>query len=435
MALIDLQIAARSLAQHRKRSLFLGGAIAIVTVFLVLLVSLTEGIQETILKTGTTLMTGHVNVGGFYKITATTPAPLVVDADKVLQAVLPEVPELEYAVGRGRGYAKAVSETASMDLVLGGLLLDQDRRFTEAVMLAEGNLADLAKPNTIMLFQTEVKRLGVKVGDTLTLSAPTYRGMANTADVRVAAIAKDMGVMSYFNAFMPYQTLERLYQLKPGATGAFHLYLKDYRDSEVVAQRLRDVLAKKGWRVMDAAPQPYWIKLMLKVGKEDWTGQKLDITTWADEMSQMNWIITVLQALTGFLLFLLGLIIFAGVMSTMWIAIRERTREIGTLRAIGMHRRRVLLMFLTESLLLGLLGAAAGGVIGSALVLIVNAVHVALPQGVQWLLMADKLHLSLNVAKVAVIGGLLTLLTCFSALFPSIRAARLKPVTAMHHLG
>ena len=39
-----------------------------------------------------------------------------------------------------------------------------------------------------------------------------------------------------------------------------------------------------------------------------------------------------------------------GIMNTMWIAIRERTREIGTLRAIGMQRRAVLWMFLLEAL-------------------------------------------------------------------------------------
>ena len=46
-------------------------------------------------------------------------------------------------------------------------------------------------------------------------------------------------------------------------------------------------------------------------------------------------------------------VIGVGIMNTLWIAIRERTREIGTLRAIGMQRRRVLLMFLIEALMLG----------------------------------------------------------------------------------
>ena len=42
-----------------------------------------------------------------------------------------------------------------------------------------------------------------------------------------------------------------------------------------------------------------------------------------------------------------------GILNTLAIAIRERTREIGTLRAIGMQRRKVLWLFVLETALLG----------------------------------------------------------------------------------
>ena len=68
----------------------------------------------------------------------------------------------------------------------------------------------------------------------------------------------------------------------------------------------------------------------------------------------MTWTLQALQGLTCVLIVILIAIVVIGIMNTMWIAIRERTREIGTLRAIGMHRRGVLWMFLLESLMLGL---------------------------------------------------------------------------------
>ncbi|HEY3452402.1 MAG TPA: FtsX-like permease family protein [Myxococcales bacterium] len=435
MALIDFQIAGRNLAQHRKRTLLLGGATALVTMMMVQLMALTDGIQETILHAGSTLMTGHVNVGGFYKVTAGSAAPLVLDADKVLAAVRPDVPELDLAIGRGRGYATAVAPTGSMDLVLGGLDFEKDRRFSDVVAVAEGSLAELSKPNTILVFQTEAKRLGVKVGDTLTLSAPTFKGMANTADVRVAAIAKDMGAMSFFNAYISFPTLATLYQLRPGSTGALHLYLKDPYDAPAVAERLRKSLAAKGYRVMEADGMPYYVKLYTKVGKEDWTGQKLDITTWADEMSFMNQALLMIKGLNFMMLVVLILIVGAGVMSTMWIAIRERTREIGTLRAIGMHRRRVMGMFLVEALLLGLLGTSVGAAVGAGTSLAINALGIPTPEAIQAILMADKVvfapHLSSALASIAGI----TLWTTLVALIPAFFAARLEPVTAMHHIG
>src|SRR5512133_1206205 len=118
MILTDLQIAARNLTRHTRRNLFLGGALAAVTALLVLLGALTGGMEASMTESATTLLTGHVNVGGFFKITSSSSAPLVSSYPKVLEAGRRRVRELDYATQRGRGWAKAVSETSSMDLVL-----------------------------------------------------------------------------------------------------------------------------------------------------------------------------------------------------------------------------------------------------------------------------------------------------------------------------
>jgi putative ABC transport system permease protein len=431
----DLLIAFRNLLQHTKRTVFLGAALAAVTALLILLNGFSAGIRETILTSATTLMTGHVNVGGFYKPTAGTVAPLVLDYAKVLEQVKKDVPELDYWVQRGRGYAKAVSDTQAMDLVLGGIDIVREPGFRKVVNPVEGRLDDLAKPNTIILFEQQVKRLNVKVGDSLTLSAPTSRGMYNTVDVRVAAIAQNIGILSAFNAYVPDETLLRLYQLKQGSTGALQLYLRDEAASTAVAARLRGTLAQAGWRVMEYDPDPYWQKMMFKLTREDWVGQKLDMTTWTDEMSFVKWTLSAIDGLTFLLLFILVAIVLTGIMSTMWIAIRERTREIGTLRAIGMHRRKVLWLFLLEALMLGILGTSGGALLGAGIATLINSAHIAVPEAMQMVTMSDRLLLSVHGARILGAVGLITILTSLAALYPSLRAARLEPVTAMHHIG
>src|SRR5512136_1691046 len=106
MLLVDLQIAARNLTRHTRRSLFLGGALAAVTALLVLLSALTAGIEGAMMESATTLMTGDVNVGGFFKVTAGSAAPLVSEYPKVLEATRKAVPELDFLTVRGRGWAK-----------------------------------------------------------------------------------------------------------------------------------------------------------------------------------------------------------------------------------------------------------------------------------------------------------------------------------------
>ena len=90
MLLTDFQIAARNLATHTRRNLFLGGALAAVTGLLVLLGALTSGMESAMMESATTLMTGHVNVGGFFKITSSSTAPLVSEYPRVLEVVRSE---------------------------------------------------------------------------------------------------------------------------------------------------------------------------------------------------------------------------------------------------------------------------------------------------------------------------------------------------------
>ena len=432
----DFQIAFRSLTQHGKRTIFLGAAIAAVTTLLILLNGLSTGIRETMINTATTLSTGHINVGGFFKVTAGQSAPVVTNYKKVLEVARQAVPELAFAVNRGRGWAKIVSDSGSMQAGIGGIDIRDEPAFKNVLSIVSGNIDDLAQPNTILLFEGQLEKLGVKVGDAVTISAQTTRGAANTIDCRVVAIARDVGLLSKWNVYIPTSALRSLYQLNANATGAIHLHLRerDQRHIPQIAARLRSALERAGYRVMDADPRAFWMKFET-VNREDWTGQKLDVTTWEDELSFMTWTLDLLKGLTAVLLVILIAIVVTGIMNTMWIAIRERTREIGTLRAIGMQRGGVLWMFLLESMLLGLFSAIAGAAFGAAIASGINGLHISVPLSVQLFLMSDKLHLAVHLGAVIGSVAMLTVVTALAALYPSFRAARLKPVTAMSHFG
>lgn len=432
----NLQIAARSLVQHRRRALFLGAAIGAVTALLVLLNGLSTGVHETMEHTATTLSSGHVNVGGFFKVSAGQSAPVVTDYKRVLEVVKRSVPELDFTVQRGRGWAKLVSDSGSMQAGIGGIDIHDEPEFKSVLHIVSGNIDDLAEPGTILLFEDQLKKLDVRVGDAITVSAQTTRGVANTVDCRVVAIARDVGLMSKWNVFVPMATLRTLYQLSPSTTGAIQIHLKprDQPHAAQIAARLRATLEQAGYRMMDPDPRAFWMKFDT-VNREQWTGQKLDVTTWEDELSFLTWTLDLLNVLKTLLMLILIAIVVTGIMNTMWIAIRERTREIGTLRAIGMQRRGILWMFLLESLLLGLgsavVGAAAGAVVAGAL----NAAHIAVPLSMQLFLMSDHLHLAVHGGQVVGAVVLLTVLTGLAALYPSFRAARLRPVEAMSHFG
>ena len=434
--LLDLRIAALSLFEHKRRTYLLGAAIATVTALLVLLNGLSAGIHHTLVESATTLSSGDLNVGGFFKATVSRSSPIVAEFPQVLETVKREVPELDFAVPRVRGWGKLVSDAGSTQAGINGIEIMKERDFGKVVHLSSGALEDLAQPGTILLFESQVKKLKVKVGDAITISAQTPRGVANTIDCRVVAIAKDVGLLSQWSVFISSDSLRSLYQMRPDVTGAIHLHLKPSAQNQLprLAARLRTSLEKAGYRLMDPDPRPFFMK-MQNVSREQWTGQKLDVTTWEDELSFMMWTLKALDGLTFILMLILLGIVVMGIMNTMWIAIRERTKEIGTLRAMGMQRPSVVRMFFLESLLLGLLGSCAGVALGAALAALLNLAHIHVPLSVQIFLMSDTLKLTLLPRSLVGALALVAAVTAAASLFPSLRAARLKPVDAMSHFG
>jgi ABC-type lipoprotein release transport system permease subunit len=293
----------------------------------------------------------------------------------------------------------------------------------------------LAEPGTIALFADQAKKLEVGVGDTVTLSAPNFRGTSNTADVVVVAVLRNVGVMSSWYLFTPASTVRGLYSLKEDNAGVLLLYLKDIARADETMAKLRAAYLEKGYRVMEHQGDPYYMKFETVAG-EDWTGQKLDLTTWSDEVSFLRWIIQAFDSISLFLAAILMGIIGVGIVNAMWMAVRERTREIGTLRAIGMSRRRVLGLFLYEGLLLGFGATLLGALVGAGIGLGLDALHLELAnEAARTILMSDTLHLRVSAAQVVGAVAILTVLTTLATFGPALRASRMRPITAIHDIG
>ena len=439
-----LLIAVRNLWMARRRSLFLGGALSIVTTLLVLLMALSQGMSDNMIRSATTLTTGHVNVAGFYKATSSDSSPLITDTSKLKAIVEESIPEVDYVVSRGRGFARVTSETGALSSLLAGVDLEQEPALLDVLESApesfykeggsdtiKGDVQKLKDPNSVIIFATQAERLEVGVGDRLTLRVQSFTGMANTVDVTIVAVARDIGLLSNFSMFVPSEVIQELYQLKPDTSGAIYVYLHDIDKSAVVMARLREVLHKEGYELMEYQPAPYFAKFGTVSG-EDWTGQKLDLTMWSDEIEFLTWILTALDTVSFGLIGILVAIIAVGVMNTMWISVRKRTTEIGTLRAVGMSKSRVWWLFISEAALLGLITALVGVLCGALVVLTVNALEIRIPvDAVRAILLSDTLNLSLKPDQVFNAVGVMTFFTTLSAMWPAFKAANLQPVEAI----
>lgn len=162
-------------------------------------------------------------------------------------------------------------------------------------------------------------------------------------------------------------------------------------------------------------------KVIERIGKVD---DQLSITKssefeggeqWIGEMDAMAWGVSAIAILVG------GL----GMMSAMVMSVMERTREIGTLRAVGWTRRRVVRMILGEALALSLIGGVVGVILGVAM----SLAAAQIPGAGVFLQGSFSPSLFLQGITVALILGLV------GGAYPAWTAANLEPVEALRYEG
>jgi putative ABC transport system permease protein len=117
-----------------------------------------------------------------------------------------------------------------------------------------------------------------------------------------------------------------------------------------------------------------------------------------------------------------------GIMNIMIVSLIERTREIGTLKALGMKRRTVLSIFLCESLIIGVIGGVLGIIAGWGMGRVVAVV-------VERMFGVNGLTLEPILTPLVVVGALAFGIgfSVIFALYPAWRASKLKPVDALRY--
>jgi len=173
-----------------------------------------------------------------------------------------------------------------------------------------------------------------------------------------------------------------------------------------------------------------------KLSKDDFNQVKKDIrakgysaTSVDDQINQLNTIIDTIQTvLNGFAM----IVIIAGaigIINTLLMAVYERTREIGLMKALGMKSGEVFTVFAIEAVLLGFWGGLIGILTGIGVGYLVNYVASAtlLKDLHGFNLMAFPLIATLPILLGTMVVGLL------SGTLPAIKASRLNPIEALRY--
>ena len=149
-------------------------------------------------------------------------------------------------------------------------------------------------------------------------------------------------------------------------------------------------------------------------------------------LNSLEIIKTLTKFIVGITTFISSIAVFSlivgslGIIITIYTSVIERTREIGILKALGGTNKTILTMFLTEAIIIGMIGAAIGilfGFIGAQVLLGAFTFFLKLP---------IKIYPVFNIIEILKIFSAVVVLSIFSGLYPAFKGSRISPVNALN---
>lgn len=265
---------------------------------------------------------------------------------------------------------------------------------------------DGAQSEGVALAEGLAALLHLRKGDQAVVLSNTLGGQANALDIAVNGLFNtgNAGTNDLY-AFMPLELVRNLYDAA-GRADRVTVLLQSVDDTETTRQRLQEKLRAAGF--------------------------DMEIRTWNELSAFYTQVHDMFDMIFGFIFSIVLTVVVMSVANSMGMAVVERTREIGTLRAMGLRRRGVIGLFTGEAALLVLLGCVVGVALTFAVRHGINVADISyVPPNqtapVPLQVDIDATRMLFTVLMMACVGTL-------AAWFPARRAAKQPVIDALGHV-
>jgi putative ABC transport system permease protein len=290
-------------------------------------------------------------------------------------------------------------------------------------LIGEKRVGALLKSGEVLIPELIARGMTVKVGDTVVLVATNRDGSVNGKTFTVGGVLQSVSGPSGKDGYITIDDARSLLRMKEAEVSEIAIRLKNPTQLDRVYAQLSQELTGLAGKGGDAS-------MAGKAGKGGGGGAGLEVHTWAD-LSPFSSVVRMIDLLAVFIKVMMVSIVLISVMNVMVMAVYERIREIGTISAIGTPPRRILALFITEGLLLGLGGAALGTAISLAAIYALNIWKVTVHFGMQ---QAILLSPAVAATDIAAIVAMVVSMALLASLQPAWKASRMDPVTALGHV-
>lgn len=411
-----LKIALRNLARFRRRTWLTATLITLGMVAVLLFIATAGSFKAMMIGQFTDGVLGHVEVHrrGYVASIDTLPLNLNLQPSMVqkVEQVLGKMGEIDAYSERVKFGAMFSNFTETTSIRINGV--DPQREAATTPLLPgrviEGSKdAPMLKRGEILIPTLLARGMKATVGDTVVLVATNRDGSVNGKTFTVRGIVESVSGPSGRDGYIQIDDARELLRMKEPEVSEIVIRLKDPAQLDRVHAKLGEELGG----------------LTNKEGRP-----VLEVHTWAD-LSPFSSIVRMIDLLAIFIKIMLVSIVLVSVLNVMVMAVYERIREIGTISAIGTPPRRILSLFLTEGLLLGLGGAALGTAISLAVIYALNLRKITFSFGQQQNLVLSP---TIGAADVLTIAAMVVAMALLASLQPAWRASRMDPVTALGHV-
>ncbi len=401
-----IKIALRNLSRNTRRTAFSLGVITLGVAIMYLVLGFTgESIDST--KETLTSTSGAVQVADadLFDNSATDYDEYLIDPDTRAQVeeLLAEDPRVAAATPQ-LSFSGLIGNRESSTLLLGTGVVPDNPIQDYADVVEEGNPLSAGEDGILITRQT-AEDLGVSVGDVLNIATGTASGSFGAASVTVQGLVQiNAGGSSQQVGYVPLASVQSL--LRTDGVERILVRLSQIDQADAFAQDFQRKLNE--------------------------AGISLDVRTWKELNPFYDSIRSFWNVFSGFTGVGVFVLVFFSVLEVLTMSFLERTREVGSIRAIGTHRAQVFRMFLTEGVVIGLVGGVLGVAAGIGLSALINGVAITWePPGA-----VEPVPLEIKIAlSVTVIPFLTAIVSTFlSALYPSWTNARRRIVEALSYI-
>jgi ABC-type antimicrobial peptide transport system permease subunit len=285
----------------------------------------------------------------------------------------------------------------------------------------------------VVLSKTLARRLAKKIGGDITVRYPTkflgepfsFKATVSAIDAtQNAKISPDVIWMNRDDFFKNYN-----YALPKNAL-PLSVWIDASADSAVGKKVAREWQLLSRTRTTDE-----FSKKMKNIMKDSQVQSLYDVSTMYEVASQVVQMEVVLNLIALIAASILLFIIMVGVLNSLRMTIKERTQEIGTMRALGMKSSQVRALIVCETLILSLVSWLAGIILAFFVMKGLRMFQFGADNALNMVMVDRRIYFVLTGWQFVKNFVLLMLFTLGTAYFPAKQAAGLKPAQAFRHIS